>query len=246
LFYYSIYLVLLCRYSGRGGLLKIKVVSFDIFQTLVDVNQRIPQIWKGILGDTYTQEEGLRGAKAVLDCYPQSLLRALTSDRFLTMEEVYMDCARNSLTRVSHAVSPEGIVEQLLLQHAMAPLYQDVKVCMDKIHSKYSIILSSDSNHRMVDGLLPHFSYDELFISDDLGCYKGSPDGSFFHKVMERIGVKPEEILHIGDSHSDVLGASRAGILSCWLNRDMLVWGHEIKPDYVINSLEELDSILEL
>lgn len=226
--------------------MKIKVVSFDIFQTLVDVNKRIPQIWESILGDAYTKEEGMRGARAVLDCYPQSLSRALASDKFLTMQEVYMDCARNSLGKVNHTVTPEGIVEHLLLQHAMAPLYEDVKACMDRVHNKYRIILSSDSDHRMVDGLLPHFTFDEIFISDDLGCYKGSPDGRFFHQVMERIGVKPDEILHIGDSHSDVLGANRAGVRSCWLNRDKLIWKHETKPDYIISSLSELEAILEL
>lgn len=226
--------------------MQVKVVSFDIFQTLVDVNKRIPQIWQGILGDSYTKEEGMRGARAVLDCYPQSLSRALASDKFLTMQEVYIDCARNSMAEINHTVTPEGIVEHLLLQHAMAPLYEDVKACMDRVHSKYRIILSSDSNHRMVDDLLPNFIFDEIFISDDLGCYKGSPDGRFFHQVMERIGVKPEEILHIGDSCSDVLGASSAGVLSCWINRDKLTWRHEIKPDYTINSLAELDLVLEL
>jgi FMN phosphatase YigB (HAD superfamily) len=63
--------------------------------------------------------------------------------------------------------------------------------------------------------------------------------------MAERIGVRPEEILHIGDSHSDVLGANRAGAISCWLNREGLSWRYEIKPDYIIQSLADLDTILE-
>jgi len=43
-----------------------KVISFDIFQTLVDVNERIPQIWKEILGDAYTKEAGQLGAGCIV------------------------------------------------------------------------------------------------------------------------------------------------------------------------------------
>ena len=226
--------------------MKIKIVSFDIFQTLVDVNLRIPQIWQGILGNAYTPEEGRRGAEAILACYPDSLHKALSSDHFLTMREVYMDCARNAEKLLTHSVQAETIVEHLLLQHGKAPLYQDVKACMESVHENYGIILSSDSNHCMVDELLPYFVYDKSFISDDLRCYKAGPDGDFFRKVLERMGVRAEEILHIGDSSSDVLGAHRAGMVSCWLNRNKEVWRQKIKPDYEIRSLSDLNRILKL
>ncbi len=226
--------------------MKIKVISFDIFQTLVDVNQRIPQIWKGILGEAYTVEEGLRGANAILDNYPHSLRKALHADRFYTMREVYMDCASMAIDKNKLSLSPEVIVDNLIIQHAKAPLYNDVKECMSKLQNRYRIILSSDSNHTMVNDLLRHFTYEELFISEDLCSYKGSPDGNFFLQVVHRIGVKPDEILHIGDSGSDIIGAKRAGVISCWINRDKSVWSHEISPDYTIESLSELTEILQL
>ncbi|MDK2943003.1 MAG: hypothetical protein PWP56_2516, partial [Acetobacterium sp.] len=43
-----------------------RIISFDIFQTLVDVNERIPEIWRGILKDSYTDEKARQGAKAIL------------------------------------------------------------------------------------------------------------------------------------------------------------------------------------
>lgn len=225
--------------------MKIKVISFDIFQTLVDVNQRIPQIWKGILGEAYTKEKGQRGANAILGNYPNSLHKALHADRFYNMQEVYLDCARNALNEIKLSVSPEVIVDNLMIQHAKAPLYSDVKECMTKLRNRYLIILSSDSNHTMVNDLLKHFSYDEVFISDDLNSYKGDPDGSFFRQVIHRIGVRPQEILHIGDSRSDIIGAKHAGVISCWINRDKSVWTHEIRPDYTIESLSELTKLLQ-
>ncbi len=224
--------------------MEIKVISFDIFQTLVDVNQRIPQIWQGILGEAYTGEEGMRQARGVLEHYPAALQKAITSERFYTMHEVYLDCVNQALKKTNLPVNADTVVEHLLYQHSRAPLYEDVAECMERLHKKYRIILSSDSNHTMVDDLLKSFIYDDVFISDDLKSYKESVDGGFFRQVVERIGVNPGEILHIGDSRSDVLGAKRVGAASCWLNREHRFWKHEIRPDYEINALSELVPLL--
>ncbi len=226
--------------------MEIKVISFDIFQTLVDVNQRIPQIWKGILGKSYTSEVGMHNARVIVERYRDALYKALASDRFYTMYEVYLDCVKDALLQTGLAVNPETVVEHLLYQHSMAPLYEEVLECMERLHKKYKIILSSDSNHTMVDKLLKNFIYDDVFISDDLRSYKENPDGSFFRQVVERTGVKPGEILHIGDSRSDILGAYRIGASSCWLNREKHLWQHDIKPDYTINDLTELNSIVDM
>ncbi|MNI73897.1 dUMP phosphatase [compost metagenome] len=66
-----------------------------------------------------------------------------------------------------------------------------------------------------------------------------------FTEVIAYYGVQPEEILHIGDSASDVLGAARAGIRSCWINRTGSSWKHTVQPDYTVSNLEELYPILE-
>ena len=226
--------------------MEIKVISFDIFQTLVDVNKRIPHIWQGILGEAYTGEDGMRGARGILEHYPSSLQKAITAERFYTMHEVYLDCANQVLMKTNLPVKAETVVEHLLYQHSMAPLYEDVAECMEQIHKKYRIILSSDSNHTMVDELLKNFIYDDLFISDDLKSYKESKDGGFFRQVVERLGVKAGEILHVGDSRSDVLGAYRIGVVSCWLNREQHFWKHEIKPDYEVHALSELVALLNI
>ncbi len=51
-----------------------RIISFDIFQTLVDVNERIPEIWRGILKDCYTDEKAMQGAKAILSTLPNVFL----------------------------------------------------------------------------------------------------------------------------------------------------------------------------
>jgi 2-haloalkanoic acid dehalogenase type II len=223
----------------------IKVISFDIFQTLVDVNQRIPQILQGILGEAYTDEQGMCGAQSILEHYSASMQKAISAGKFYTMQEVYLDCVNQALLSTGFPLKAETVVENLLYQHSRAPLYEDVLECMEQLHNKFRIVLSSDSNHIMVDGLLKNFIYDDLFILDDLKSYKESISGDFFRQVVERTGVQPGEILHVGDSRSDVLGAHRIGAVSCWLNREHRSWRHEIRPDYEIHSLLELILLLD-
>ena len=65
-----------------------------------------------------------------------------------------------------------------------------------------------------------------------------------FGAVIEHYRVPPEKIIHIGDMHTDVIGAKQAGMAACWLNRDRLDWQHEVEPDFEVKSLFEVAEIL--
>lgn len=221
-----------------------EVISFDIFQTLVDVNRRIPEIWRGILKDQYTNKKAREGAEAVLGVLPATYENAVQSERFLTMAEVYQTCAEKAAGRLNFSVSPDEVAYHLMLQHSRAPFYPEVLDCMAKLRARYRIILSSDSSHLMVDGLIGKVPYEKAFISDDLKSYKGDPRGRFFNFVLETLDVPAEKIIHIGDSAADILGAHKAGIANCWINRDGRPWRRETKPDFVIRSFCDLEKIL--
>jgi 2-haloalkanoic acid dehalogenase type II len=220
------------------------IISFDIFQTLVDVNERIPEIWRGILKDSYTDEKAMQGAKAILSTLPNVYEKAVQAEQFKTMAEVYQECARKAMEKLNFKTSPQDVAYNLMYQHSKAPFYHDVLDCIATLRQKYQIILSSDSNHLMVDDLICKITYDKAFISDDLKSYKGDKRGKFFRTVLGQLDTDPKEIIHIGDSSADVLGAHRAGITSCWINRDNRKWNNPIKPDFTIQNFNDLADIL--
>jgi FMN phosphatase YigB (HAD superfamily) len=47
------------------------------------------------------------------------------------------------------------------------------------------------------------------------------------------------------DTSSDIIGASRVGIKTCWINREDSVWKHDIQPDYTIKSLNDVVNIAD-
>ncbi len=115
---------------------------------------------------------------------------------------------------------------------------------LNSVSKEYPICLSSDTDDYMLGDLINIFPFDQIFTSERLEAYKSNSGKKFFSAVIDHYGVKPDEILHIGDSSSDVSGANQAGIVSCWLNRNGREWSHEIKPDYEIKSLIEAASVL--
>lgn len=225
--------------------MKYKIISFDIFQTLVDVNKRVPDIWKDILKAEYTDEKAEIGARAMLNAFPDAYKKALNSNAFSTMEEVFLECADCAIKKADFDVAPLHVAFSLMFQHSKAPFYDEVLECMKKLHQNYSVILSSDSSHLMVDGLIWKIPHDKAFISDDLKCYKGDKKGRFFTKVLENVDAEPQQILHIGDSTADVIGAKKAGITSCWINRDAREWNNADRPDYIVKDLNGLVDMLQ-
>jgi FMN hydrolase / 5-amino-6-(5-phospho-D-ribitylamino)uracil phosphatase len=224
--------------------MKFKIISFDIFQTLVDVNQRIPEIWQAILKGEYTEAKAFQGAKAILSSYPSVYEQATHSEKFLTMEQVYVECTERAALQTNFPVSPREVVHHLMVQHSRAPFYHEVPDCIRRLSKRYPIILSSVSSHLMVDEIIRKIDCSKVFISDDLRSYKADNRGRFFQTVLSQIDASPREILHIGDSTADILGASRAGIRCCWINRDHRKWTGNVQPDYTIHDFNDLAEIL--
>ncbi|MGI8560686.1 MAG: HAD family hydrolase [Luteimonas sp.] len=80
----------------------------------------------------------------------------------------------------------------------------------------------------------------------------GKPDAGIFHAACARLGFAPDEVLHVGDHDElDVLGAARAGLRSCWLNRiddtgARRDWPHaDAHPDLEFDTLTALADWLD-
>jgi putative hydrolase of the HAD superfamily len=64
--------------------------------------------------------------------------------------------------------------------------------------------------------------------------------------LLERVGLRAEEAVHVGDDpEADVEGARAAGVLPVWLNREASAWPRSSDPPrIVITGLDELSAAL--
>lgn len=225
--------------------MKYKIISFDMFQTLVDVNARKHVVWKEILNEKYTFENAEKLWNDTLD-YHYEYTKDIKSGKktFQPMRETFRETYEKLFAKNNIGMNAELAVNILFREHGQAIVYQDARDFFDRLAPKYRVWISSDTDGNMILPLLNLFQHEQAFLSEEIGAYKDDKDGRFFKRVLESSGVKPEEILHVGDGLADIIGAKRAGIASCWINRTGVTWKDLIKPDYTIESLLELEQIV--
>ena len=82
------------------------------------------------------------------------------------------------------------------------------------------------------------------FVSSELGVDK--PSNEFFTKcLLELNGIDKNQVIMIGDSISaDVIGGINFGIKTIFFNYDKQVIPPDIRPDYTVDKLAKIKSIL--
>mgnify|MGYP002626672079 CR=1 FL=1 len=85
---------------------------------------------------------------------------------------------------------------------------------------------------------------DGVFISDRVGVEK--PSAEFFQTVLQAVGpAEKDRIMIVGDSlTSDIRGGLNAGIVTCWYNPRGLENDLDLRPDYEIRDLHQVEALL--
>ncbi|RXT06269.1 HAD family hydrolase [Ammoniphilus sp. CFH 90114] len=128
-------------------------------------------------------------------------------------------------------------------------VYEETFEVLDQLKGKFQLLLltngSPDLQQEKLAGvpeIAPYF--DHIIISGDFG--RGKPDPSLFQHALERLSLTSDEAIMVGDKlTTDILGSSRVGMKSVWINRRGLERNDEIVPDYEIKHLQELFSIID-
>lgn len=221
----------------------IKLVCVDMFQTLVNVNDRKLMAGERMLKALFTEPLAAQcwdDATSLVMKYFGSY--QTSQGEFRQVKHGFIECYKSLWGARKYEIDPVESAHILASEHALAPLFEDAQDFMRVIGEKYPICLVSDADEDMILPLLSQFRFDKIFVSETHQCYK--VDSKLFLKVLEHYQLQPQDILHIGDGYSDVAGAKKIGIVTCWLNRGNREWVHEIKPDYEIHSLSEVVELL--
>ena len=119
---------------------------------------------------------------------------------------------------------------------------------VEALSKKYRLFLASNGTAsvqkgRMTSANLYRF-FETVFVSQEIGHNK--PSKAYFDACFASIdGFDPKKAVMVGDSlSSDIRGGINAGIATVWVNPGHLESG-EIKPDYEIESLAQLEALLE-
>lgn len=122
------------------------------------------------------------------------------------------------------------------------------EAAVDALSRKFRLFLASNGTAsvqkgRMTSANLYRF-FEKVFVSQELGANK--PAREFFQRATEQIpGYDAAKAMMVGDSlTSDILGGINAGMKTCWVNPGRTTANPEIRADYEIESLSQLEALL--
>ena len=224
-----------------------RVISFDLFMTLADLDARVPVLWERVLERPLTPEEVARHAAGLRSQY-MPYYHALYKPPFVSMGAVFRRGFDEYFRAAGIVADPNRAAEIFLEEHNACPIYKDACALLKWLEGRYRVVIATDADVSMVKDLLPKIPHEMAFVSEELGVYKANREGAFFHRVLEGTGVRPAEILHVGDGISDIIGAKLCGIDVYHVDREGrgAPSGMAQTPDYTGKDLDGLRKLLEI
>ncbi len=171
------------------------------------------------------------------------LMKARKDNRELTFEELHS----RALVKLGINPTEEMLnhIHDIYAENFPVKPVPGVAEALQTLHGRYKLAIISNATSQLPRlalekaGLIKFFQL--VVISRDLGIRK--PDPKIFQYVLEKLGVRPEETIHVGDlMEQDVVGAKAAGIKTVWIKNEEEPIIEE--PDHTIRSITELPKII--
>jgi FMN phosphatase YigB (HAD superfamily) len=244
----------------------IDAISFDLFETLVDVAfERLPLVeWRGrrIPSTAGVLHDHLASRHAVdLPTFLEALSvveRELQRPRYEagrelpTGERFEAVVEQLGIADLAMAVELAELHLGMIRAHTTTPGHHGPLLA--RLHGRFRIALCSNFTHsptavRILEEGGLRESFDALVVSDAVDSRK--PRREIFDAVAEQLGVAAGRILHVGDRlGADVAGASAAGMRTAWITRSVRDRGAALgaatgpAPDLELADLAELEALL--
>jgi putative hydrolase of the HAD superfamily len=224
----------------------VRAITLDLDDTLwpfAPIGARIEQV---------LHEWMLRHSPRTAQRFPIVAMRALREQVFADHPQLQHDLGALRRLTLQRALE-QSDADPALLDPAyeifyaarnQVECYPDSLDALRRIAARVPVAAVTNGNADLQRiGLAPHFVFQ--LGAREHGAAK--PHASIFHAACERLGVTREEVLHVGDHiEMDAIGAARAGLRSCWINREARRWTREdLRPDLEFTTLAALADWLD-
>ena len=218
---------------------KIKVIIFDAYGTLFDVNSAAEKC-KEKIGDKWESFANYWRTTQLEYTWLRSLMK-----RHKDFWEVTEDSLDKSM--LTFKIDP-NMRSELLNLYKILNTFPEVKEVLKNLkEKKYKISILSNGTPDLLDGLVKSNNlekmFDDIFSIEKVGIYK--PDEKVYKMPIDKYKVTKNEIAFLSANTWDVSGAGNFGFNSIWVNRNKNIFD---KLDYIphneVNNLKEILKLL--
>ncbi|RDS82754.1 HAD family hydrolase [Dyella monticola] len=222
--------------------MQILAITFDLDDTLWPVMPALERADRDL--DSYLHQHfphvartwpipALRQLRAQVAAERIDLAHDFTAQRYITMQRAFDACGI--------AEAPlDALWNVFAAARNSVELYPDALPALERLRAMWPVASLTNGNADLERiGLHLHFAHH--ICARDVGVAK--PDARIFLAAAERLGIPPENILHVGDDPElDVVGARDAGLRTAWINRAGHPWPATLgaAPDLDLRDLAAL------
>jgi putative hydrolase of the HAD superfamily len=222
---------------------------FDLDHTLWDTDTNAKKSLEEMFGLFNLQNHGIKNREEFIEKYLAINNRLWTDYSLGRIKKGYLRNGRFELTLKQFGISDITLVNTLSdffvdrtpFRKQLIPFAEKVLKHLKPNYKLYIITNGfKEAQHRkLMSAGIDHF-FDDVFISEEIGCHKPNPD--IFYIAMDKSNAKVENCLMIGDNiETDIAGAVAAGMDCIYLNI------HDVKHNHdVVHETNSLHTLLEI
>lgn len=245
--------VLACSLSGpaiaQGG--RVKALTFDVYGTLISweaVEKAVADVFqkKGIGADPRAFNLLWRSKQLQYTMINTMIGKGFEPLIFLTRKALRTAAAFQNVPLTEE--EEDRLVKVWIDQAEPYPDVIEGLKALKKLGYLMTPLTNGDSEMVRIgvfEGLARMgFQFDTSLTADLWGVYKPHPE--IYLKSIAKLGLKPDEVIHVCRAQFDMFGAKAAGLKVAWINRGREpLEAYGFQPDWIANDLLELARILE-
>jgi putative hydrolase of the HAD superfamily len=225
---------------------RIKAILLDLDNTLIDFFKMKKESCEAAVDAM--RKSGLRANKKKA----MKIMFEIMDEKGYEYKQLFQELLLRINGKIDWKLVAKGILAYREVQNYHLKPYKTVKPTLKKLRKKgYKLAIVSDAPVLKVWSRLVEMKLENLF--DIVVTYEDTkkikPHPAPFRAVLKKLGLKPEQVIFVGDSPSrDIAGAKKLGIAAV-----LAVYGvrernkkyiKKFKPDYIINEFEEILKIV--
>ena len=220
--------------------LQPKLMSFDVFGTLISVRESSYGAFERILADAGAHHLDV---KAFWKHWEHRNI-AHYWDPYRSYREI-CELSLAETFAYFEVTGDNRLIDRYFDAFPRFFLYDDVAGILDRLSRRYRLAVVSNIDDDLLALTPLQQNFDLVCTAERARGYK--PDGTLFRYLIENADCARDEILHAGQSQfTDLVGGKPLGLTIAWINRRQVVLDASVpRPDFVLPDVQSLLGLVE-